>query len=94
MAKTAKRKLTLSIEQVSGTFNIFHVWLNGYPVIKTNGSKGDWTGTVPDSVSLEVVAYGIGSASYSLNIDLPGTANDQKLQFQLKEGYHEFKLDI
>lgn len=92
-----KRNLTLEIEGTTGTFNIFHAWLNGYSVIQTNGTKGTWEGTIPSKetkVTLEVVAYGTGTSSYTVKIDLPGTADDQNLTFSLRGGYHEFKLEF
>ncbi len=94
MTTKSKRSLKVSIERVKGTFNIFHVSLNGQTVIMTNGANKEWSGPVPDRVTLDVAAYGVGSSAYSVTIDLPGTAQDQKLECQLTGGYHGFTLDI
>jgi len=89
-----RRELKLKIERSSGTVNRILAWLNDYPVVAENGSKGSWKGTVPGVVRLETVVYGQGSAKYKLTIDLPGTAEDQSLECSLTNGYHnaEYKL--
>lgn len=91
---TTPRALQIKIEPVAGTLNQLIVWLNGTPVIRTNGKAGEWNGTLGDRVTLEVAAWGQGSAKYRLTIDLPGTADDQKLEFTLTAGYHDAQLQI
>lgn len=90
-----KRDLTIKIEPTTGTFNRIIAWLNGYPVIHSNGEASDWAGTIPGGkVKLETAAWGQGSASYTLTIDLPGTMDDQKLECKITEGYYDAEYTI
>lgn len=91
----AKRDLTIKIERSAGTLNRIIAWVNGYPIIHTDGGAGGWTGTIPDSkVTLETAVWGHGPAKYALTIDLPGTLDDQKLECTLTEGYHDAEYKI
>lgn len=91
-----KREFTLILEPISGTINMFYAFLNGKRIIAEDGTKKrEWQGEIESGeVSLKVRVTGIGSSSYKVTIDLPGTAYDQKLTFQLNGGYHEFELCI
>ena len=91
-----KREFTLILEPSSGTINMFYAFLNGKRIIADDGTKKrQWQGEIEsEEVRLKVRVTGIGSSSYKVTIDLPGTANDQKLTFQLNGGYHEFELCI
>jgi hypothetical protein len=91
------RELTLSLKRVAGTIEAFHVWVDGKKQIYSRDpdEEPEWTGEVADDkVRVTVKVHGIGRAQYELGIDLPGTANDQKLKLALKGGYHETKLQI
>jgi hypothetical protein len=88
MAKSG-RTLEVTLEPTSGTLNQVVAWLNGVPVIRTDGEAGSWKGTVPAAVKLETAVWGQGKATYTLTIDLPGTADDQTLVLSLTNGYHD-----
>jgi uncharacterized beta-barrel protein YwiB (DUF1934 family) len=91
-----KRKFTLTLEPVAGAINMFYAFLNGKRIIADEGTKKrKWEGEIEtDEVRIKVRVTGIGSSKYKVTIDLPGTAKDQKLTFQLKGGYHEFEMYI
>ena len=91
-----KRKFTLTLEPESGTINMFYAFLNGKRIIADEGTKKrKWEGMIEsEEVSIKIRVTGIGVSKYKATIDLPGTANDQKLTFQLKGGYHEFEMHI
>ncbi len=88
------RKLTIKLSRDAGIINMFYAFLNGKRIIASEGTEiGTWTGQIEDGeVRLKVRVTGIDSASYIVSIDLPGTANDQELTFQLNGGYHEFAI--
>lgn len=91
----AKRELTVKVERATGTLNRILVWANDRPIIVTDGDDGEWTGNVPDGpVKLETTIWGQGKAKYTLTIDLPGTAKDQKLELALTNGYHDATYTI
>jgi len=91
-----KRKITIALETVTGTINMFYAFLNGKRIIAADGTKKrSWTGEIEsEQVKLKVRVSGINDAKYMATIDLPGTANDQSLTFQLTGGYHEFEIEI
>ena len=94
------RDLTISMEPVKGTCNSF------YAFVTSDGQEKRWiaddgdkkrskSGKVSDSqVKIKTRVWGINSASYKLSIDLPGTANDQSIEFTLTDGYHEAEIHI
>jgi hypothetical protein len=90
------RILTLKLEQVAGTINMFYAFINGKRVIADQGiNPAEWTDTIPEGeVKLKVRVSGIDTASYKVTIDLPGTADDQEITFELEGGYHEFEMRI
>lgn len=91
----AKRELTIGIKRVGGTLNRVLAWVNGYPVVVTDGQDGSWTGKIPaGKVELETAVWGAGKARYVLTIDLPGTAEDQTIELTLTGGYHDAKYTI
>lgn len=87
----AGRKLTFYLEPVSGSITMFYTFINSVRVIQANGSKKrSWSGDVPDSqVRAKIRVTGVGNASFKVGIDLPGTANDQTITFNLTDGYYE-----
>ena len=91
-----KRELTLTLEPNAGTINMFYAFINGKRVIAAEGTKKrEWKGVIEnDEVRIKVRVIGIDSSKYKMTIDLPGTAEDQKLTFQLNGGYHEFEIYI
>jgi hypothetical protein len=91
-----KRKLKISLEKVEGAINLFYAFVNRTRVIAAEGNHpASWEGSVDDGeVTLKIRVLGIDAASYKLSIDLPGTANDQEITFQLEGGYHECKMRI
>ena len=91
-----KRKITLALEPTAGTINLFYAFINGKRIIADEGTeKREWKGNIDnDEVRIKVRVTGIGSSKYKMTIDLPGTADDQKLTFQLNGGYHEFEIYI
>lgn len=88
--------LTLSLEPVSGSITLFYAFVNGQRVIAEEGDETrTWSGEIPNSqVGIKTRVVGVGNASYKLTIDLPGTANDQSLEFTLTGGYHETEILI
>jgi hypothetical protein len=91
----AKRKLTVKIENASGTTNRVLAWVNGYPIIHTDGQDGEWSGKIPaGKVKLETAVWGQGKAKYALTIDLPGTIDDQKIECSLTKGYYDAEYSI
>ena len=91
-----KRKMKLILEPKAGTINLFYAFINGKKVIADEGTKKRiWEGKInEDEVRIKVRVTGIGKSEYKVIIDLPGTADDQELVFQLDGGYHEFELFI
>lgn len=90
------RRLTISLEAVSGTIERFYAFVGCTKRIVADGTdKPSWTGDVADDpVKIRVRVFGIGTAKYRLKIDLPGVANDQKLELALDQGYGELELSI
>lgn len=90
------RKLALKLEASQGTINRFYAFVDHKRVIAAEGTdKPEWSGNVPDSgVQIRLRIWGIGSATFKLSLDLPGTANDQNLELQLDGGYHESDYTI
>jgi hypothetical protein len=88
------RKLTLTLEPVSGTINLFYAFVNGEKVIAADGTKKrQWSHDISEGQTrIKTRVTGIDNASYKLGIDLPETANDQSLTFNLDGGYHETEL--
>jgi hypothetical protein len=90
------RSFTLTLEPISGGLTMFYAFINGTKVIQADGSKKrTWTGKIPGSqTTIKVRAIGIADASFAIGIDLPGTANDQNISFQLTDGYYETQITI
>jgi len=89
------RTLKLSVSASTGTFNRFLAWINGVNVINTDGENDDWEGVIgSEKAHVRVRAWGIGAARYVIAIDLPGTADDQKLECTLSKGFHETEITI
>ena len=91
-----EREFKLSLEPAGGAINLFYAFVNGKRIITDEGTKKrEWKGIIKgEEVKLKVRVTGIGNAKYKVTIDLPGTADDQKLTFELEGGYHEFELYI
>jgi len=52
-----------------------------------------WSGVIPDSeIRLKIRVSGMGNARFRMEIDLPGTADDQSVIFNLTNGYYETKI--
>ncbi|WP_343662307.1 hypothetical protein [Chryseobacterium mucoviscidosis] len=103
MAKTKKtnllelqktRTFTISLEPIAGTINLFYAFINGIRVIADDASqKRTWSGVIPDSeIRLKIRVSGMGNARFRMEIDLPGTADDQSVIFNLTNGYYETKI--
>lgn len=95
------RDLTISMEPVEGTCNRFYAFvissdLSTHRWIAADGNKKrSKSGQVSAfQVKIKTRVWGIGSATYKLTIDLPGTANDQSINLTLTEGYHETEITI
>ena len=90
------RDFTLTLETISGSITLFYASINGIPVIQADGTKKRTTsGKIPESqIRIKVRVVGIGSATFKLGIDLPGTANDQSLTLILKNGYYETEITL
>lgn len=93
---TTTRKLKVTLEGTSGTINKFLAFVDGRMILNANGGAKK---TVPvdiknTQVRLKVRVTGINDAKYKLTIDLPGTADDQTLEFQLTGGYHETEITL
>ena len=95
------RDLTLTMEPVSGMCNKFYAFVitSDEPderwIAADGNKKQTKSGKVRDAgVTIKTRVWGIGSASYKLTIDLPGTTNDQSLTLTLKDGYHETEIYI
>jgi hypothetical protein len=90
------RALTLTLTPVAGMINKFFAFVDHKLVINGDGDKErSWSGSIPEAqVPIKIRVFGIGAARYTLGIDLPGTADDQKLEFTLQGGYHEISLTL
>ena len=90
------RDFTLTLEPISGGLTMFYAFINGVKVIQADGTKKrKWTGKIPDSqVRIKIRVVGIADASFQLGIDLPGTADDQKLTLKLQDGYYETEITL
>ena len=90
------RKLTLTLEPASGSITLFYAFVNKKKVIADEGTETcTWTGEIEDTEThIKIRVIGIDDAEYKLGIDLPGTANDQELTFQLNKGYHETEITL
>lgn len=90
------KKIKLALEAKSGAITLFYAFINGKKVIAEDGTKKrEWEGNIePGETRLKVRVIGIDDAQYTLNLDLPGTADDQSITFSLEGGYHEFELSI
>lgn len=89
------RHLKLELKPKAGGLLKFYAFLNGHLVIVADGDGGKYEDDVPVAeLRLKVRVFGMADAQYTLGIDLPGTANDQSLTFQLTKGYHELELRI
>jgi len=94
-AQQAPRSLTLTLSPASGAINRFYAFLDGKKVIAADGNAAaTYTGDIDDPASLKVRVFGIDDAQYMLEIDLPGTADDQQLTLTLTGGYHELELSL
>ncbi|MGD2092527.1 MAG: hypothetical protein PVH61_40550 [Candidatus Aminicenantes bacterium] len=91
-----KRNFTVALEPFKGTIDLFYLFVNGIKVIAADGkNKCEWSGKIPEGeIRLKVRVVGIDRAQYILTVDLPGTANDQKITFTLEGGYHEFEIRL
>jgi hypothetical protein len=84
------------MEAAAGSIDRMYAFVDGVRRVEADGDQvPTWSGAVGDSkVEIKTRVTGWGDASYILGIDLPGTANDLSLTFQLQGGYHETKLEI
>jgi hypothetical protein len=90
------RRMTIELETVSGTVERFYVFVDGIKRIVADGTeRASWSGDVPDdSVCLRIRVFGVGAAKYRFGIDLPGTADDQRIELLLDRGYGELELSL
>ena len=90
----ATRNFTLTLEPVSGGITLFYAFINGVKVIQSDGTdKKTWAGQIPDAqVRIKVRVIGIDNASFTIGLDLPGTADDQSLTLKLQGGYYETEI--
>jgi hypothetical protein len=90
------RSLTLTLEPVSGSLTLFYAFVDGVKVIQSDGTKKrTWKGEIPDKqVKIKIRVTGINNAAFKVGIDLPGTANNQSLTFQLQGGYYETDISL
>lgn len=105
MAKTKKtnllelqktRTFTISLESIAGTIHLFYAFINGIRIIADDASqKRTWSGVIPDSeIRVKIRVLGIGNARFKMEIDLPGTAEDQSITFNLTNGYYETEIHL
>lgn len=94
--KKEKKAFRIVLTPRAGAINFFYAFVNGQKVIAADGSnESEWKGEIPDGeIRLKVRVVGIDEAQYTVTIDLPGTANDQKISFTLEGGYHEFEMRL
>jgi hypothetical protein len=84
------RQLKLSLSAVAGNIDRLFAWIDGKLVINVAKRTGEWEGVVsPSDTRIQIMVVGIGAAQYKVDLDLPGTANDQSIQYSLKGGFHE-----
>jgi hypothetical protein len=89
------RKLTIRLAPARGTIERFYAFVDGHKRIADDGTHPrEWSGEVKDTVCIKVRTFGIGQARYSLQIDLPGALEDQRLELQLDDGYGELELSV
>lgn len=89
------RKISLEIKPIEGGLNKFIAFVGNKKVISGSANKERaWSGEVDDKVHLRVLVFGIENAKYEVTIDLPGTADDQKIVFKLNSGFHEAEFTI
>lgn len=94
LAPDVTRDFTLTLEPVSGGITLFYAFINGVKVIQSDGTdKKTWAGKIPDAqVRIKVRVIGIDNASFTMGLDLPGTADDQSLTLKLQGGYYETEI--
>jgi len=90
------RSLTLKLAPVDGTVERFYAFVGCKKRISHDGNEErSWSGTIDDAdTRIKVRVFGVGHATYRLTIDLPGVADDQKLDLKLDHGYGELELTI
>ncbi|MBX7078075.1 MAG: hypothetical protein K1X88_02740 [Nannocystaceae bacterium] len=89
------RRLTLRLEALSGTVERFYAFVDCKKRIIADGiGPASWTGDVDDEVNLRVRVFAVGRAKYRLTIDLPGVADDQRLDLWTDHGYGEVEMRI
>lgn len=94
--EVSTRKITLTLEPISGGITMFYAFINGSKVIAAEGNtKRFWTGDIPDAETrIKIRIAGIDDAIFKFTIDLPGTANDQSMNINLTGGYFETEIHI
>lgn len=90
------RKLTVRLEALSGTVERFYAFIGRRKRIAADGiGPASWTGVVDDDeVAVKIRVFGIGRAKYRVVIDLPGVADDQRLELWTDDGYGELEMRI
>lgn len=90
------RSLTIKLATIDGTIERFYAFVDRRRRIAASGeSERSWTGSVDDDdVRIKLRVFGIASAKYRVTIDLPGFADDQKLELSLDRGYGELELRV
>jgi hypothetical protein len=96
MARANTRKLTLRLTPVRGTIERFYAFVDGRKRIAADGTgTRSWSGQVGcDEVRVKLRVFGMGSARWALEIDLPGTMDDQRIELKLDRGYGELELRV
>lgn len=89
------RRLTIRLETLSGTVERFYAFVDCRKRIVADGiAPASWSGEVPDEATVKVRVFGVGRAKYRFTVDLPGTADDQKLELWTDQGYGELEMKI
>ncbi|MEQ8882310.1 MAG: hypothetical protein RLQ12_21895 [Cyclobacteriaceae bacterium] len=90
-----EKKITITVEPVAGSFNLFVIILNGKAVKITEGSKAEYAGDLPEGdITIRTRASGMGQAKYKVTIDLPGEDRDVTANHKLDRGYDEQEFKI
>ncbi|MBC8067096.1 MAG: hypothetical protein IAG13_02085 [Deltaproteobacteria bacterium] len=90
------RRLTLRLESLSGTVERFYAFVDGRKRIVADGiGPAHWAGDVDDEEArIKVRVFAVGRAKFRFSIDLPGTADDQRIELWTDRGYGELEMKI
>ncbi len=90
------RKVTITLTPLSGSISQFVAFVNHQQAIFADGTAVRTRKvTIPDSITaFKIRVWGIGKATFGLEIDLPGTTGDVDSTFQLNNGYYELEMHL